>query len=127
MKRLLLAFILCCAKGGVDKGSDALVTFNPNRRTSVGVVGKNGNCTPFNNLPYLALGHEIVHGIRDMKGHTASMVDIYYTFKNSKGEYVEEKASEEELITTGIIGNYKYTDNKIRKEHGFMEYMFSFG
>lgn len=25
----------------------------------------------------------------------------------------------EELITTGIIGNYKYTDNKLRKEHGY--------
>ena len=25
----------------------------------------------------------------------------------------------EELVTTGIIGNYKYTDNKLRKEHGY--------
>ena len=99
-------------------GSDALVLFNPNRRTSLGVAEENGNCKEFKNLPRLALGHELVHGVRDMKGHTASMTKTRYKFKNFKGEYVEDEAPKEELITTGIIGNYKYTDNKIRQEQG---------
>lgn len=99
-------------------GSDALISFNPKRRTSLGVAEENGNCEEFVNLPRFALGHELVHGIRDMKGHTASMIATPYKFKNFKGKYVEKRAPKEELITTGIIGNYKYTDNKIRLEQG---------
>ena len=68
-------------------GSDALISFNPKRRTSLGVAEENGNCEEFVNLPRFALGHELVHGIRDMKGHTASMIATPYKFKNFKVKY----------------------------------------
>ena len=46
--------------------------------------------------------------------------EVIYTFKNWQGRFVERKDYPEELITTGLPykESYKYTENKIRKEHG---------
>lgn len=67
----------------------------------------------------MALGHELIHGYRDMKGISAPHKRARYTFKNWQGQNTLDEALLEELITTGIIGNYNYTDNKIRVEQGF--------
>lgn len=49
------------------------------------------------NIP-IAAGHELIHGLRSMKGQA------------------NEDATKEELETTGLSGDYKYTENKLRKE-----------
>ena len=55
-----------------------------------------------------------------MQGEAINKEDISdYQFKDWKGETVTKDAPKEELITTGILENYKYTDNKIREEQGF--------
>ena len=99
-------------------GSD--VYFNPIRRTQVTVADKNGNASPFNNMPFLALGHEMIHGLRDMNGESIDRnIEQIYANRNYLGVMYKQCDPVEELITTGIIGNYKYTDNKLRKEHGY--------
>ena len=102
------------------KGSDAIVSFNKNRGTPIGVAGKNGNAAPGNNVSFSALSHELIHGLRDMEGVSSKDENVIYTFKNWKGDFVESEDSREEVITTGlpIKESYKYTENKIRKEHG---------
>ena len=67
----------------------------------------------------MALGHELIHGYRDMIGISASKKKVKYTFKNWQGQNTLDEAMLEELITTGLKGNYIYTDNKIRVEQGF--------
>ena len=99
-------------------GSD--VYFNPIRRTQVTVADKNGNASSFNNMPFLALGHEMIHGFRDMNGVSVDIkIKQIYANRNYLGVMYKKCAPVEELVTTGIIGNYKYTDNKLRKEHGY--------
>ena len=102
------------------KGSDAIVSFNKNRGTPIGVAGKNGNAAPGNNVSFSALSHELIHGLRDMEGVSSKDENVIYTFKNWKGDFVESEDSREEVITTGlpIKESYKYTENKIRREHG---------
>ena len=100
-------------------GTDANINFNKNRGTPISVEGKYGYSTHANNTSFLALGHELIHGFRDMKGISAPKKKVKYTFKNWQGQNTLDEALLEELITTGIIGNYNYTDNKIRVEQGF--------
>ena len=102
------------------KGSDATVYFNEDRGTSIGVADKKGNASPGNNVAFSALGHELIHGLRDMEGVASKGGEVIYTFKNWQGRFVERKDYPEELITTGLPykESYKYTENKIRKEHG---------
>ena len=100
-------------------GSDAIINFNKDRGTPITVEGENGYAIPANNISFLALGHELIHGYRDMIGISAPLKKARYTFKNWQGQNTLDEAMLEELITTGIIGNYNYTDNKIRVEQGF--------
>ena len=100
-------------------GTDAIINFNKDRGTPITVEGENGYAISANNISFLALGHELIHGYRDMIGISAPYKRARYTFKNWQGQNTLDEALLEELITTGIIGNYNYTDNKIRVEQGF--------
>ena len=102
------------------KGTDATVYFNEESGTAISVANKKGNASPGNNVAFSALGHELIHGLRDMEGVASKNEKIIYTFKNWRGNFVESVAPIEEIITTGlpIKKSYKYTENKIRREHG---------
>lgn len=102
------------------KGTDATINFNAERRTEISVAGKNGKATKAINVAYSALGHEMIHGLRDMEGVSSKTEYVSYTFKDWKGNIIEDLESKEELMTTGILkkDSYKYTENQIRKEHG---------
>lgn len=41
-----------------------------------------------------------------------------YFYRDTDGKLYETQARILELETVGIIGNEKYTENKLRKEHG---------
>ena len=59
---------------------------------------------------YVGAAHELIHGLRDMKGEAVRNIPTRYEH--------DEQAGLEELHTVGILGNYRYSENKIRKEHG---------
>ncbi len=67
-------------------GTDAIINFNKDRGTPITVEGENGYAIPANNISFLALGHELIHGYRDMKGITSHYKFVRYTFKNWQGK-----------------------------------------
>ena len=57
-----------------------------------------------------------------MKGQTISPDSKNrYNYKKSDGNIWQTSDSTEGIETVGIIGNSKYTDNKLRKEQGLNE------
>ena len=67
---------------------------------------------------YVGAAHEFIHGIRDMKGEAVRNTSTLYRYQDELGGNAPSQAGLEELQTVGIFGNYRYTENKIRKEHG---------
>ena len=105
------------------KGTDVTVyfdsTYKPSILTSDKITGK----SVFQSIaPDIALGHEIIHGNHSMKGQAVNPdSENRYNYKRSDGTIWQTSDSTEELETVGIIGNSKYTENKLRKEQGLNE------
>ena len=72
------------------------------------------------NVAYSALGHEMIHGLRDMEGVSSKEEEVLYFVKDWRGKLIQRQAPKEEIVTTGIQKreSYKYTENQIRREHG---------
>lgn len=66
------------------------------------------------NIP-IATGHELIHGVRAMNG-VAKEGKAQNSWKDNKGNIHIQTTNLEELETTGLKGNYKYTENKLRQE-----------
>ena len=81
------------------KGADCTISVDLNGFKTVMVENKESK-TKQKVSGYIALGHELVHAYRATKG------------------VASQDNKEEELITTGIKGNFPYSENKIREEHG---------
>ena len=66
----------------------------------------------------IVLGHELVHGNRAMNGEASPKDNMNsYIFKDTDGDYYKvNNVKTEELETVGISGDYRYTENKLRKE-----------
>ena len=100
------------------KGTDVNVNFDPSNRLVSTINPKNKWLYAAGRPSYIGLAHELVHGIRDMHGEAINydiMVD--HSVLNYKGKKKILKARKEELLVIGVMGNYKYTENKIRREH----------
>mgnify|MGYP004463225415 CR=1 FL=1 len=67
---------------------------------------------------YITVAHEFIHGIHDMSGEKSPNESVLYYYIDNKGTKYRFQAGFEELQTVGIVGNYRYSENKIRKEHG---------
>ncbi len=73
-------------------------------------------------LPHIALGHELIHGLRAMNGVASSNnKNEKYQYRDTDGEVYQTTASTEELETVGITGNYRYTENMLREEEKLNE------
>ena len=66
----------------------------------------------------VAIGHELIHSIRSMKGIAKPHKYVRCDYRNVNMNYMEDVADIEELETIGIIDGYKFTENMIRKEQG---------
>ena len=100
------------------KGTDVNVNFAPSNRLVSTINPKNKWLYAAGRPSYIGLAHELVHGIRDMHGEAINydiMVD--HSVLNYKGKKKILKARKEELLVIGVMGNYKNTENKIRREH----------
>ncbi len=66
---------------------------------------------------HIALGHEMVHGYRDMNGIAKDYgLFSFYMYKNEDGQTYRKTNRTDELETVGIMGNFAYSENIIRKE-----------
>ena len=99
-------------------GTDCSVEINPEGAKVLTKNEKTGK-RQYEEMPLnLIVGHEIIHGYRSMNG-IAKNGTTTYTYKDKNGilyKVYNEKV--EELETVGIqdFNNYKYTENKLRKE-----------
>ena len=64
-------------------------------------------------------GHELIHAYSAMNGNAPKDgEESSYIYRDVDGKLYETQEETSELETVGIIGNEKYTENKLRKEHG---------
>ena len=56
--------------------------------------------------------------ICEMKGEAVRGTSVGYNYKDLDNNVRYGQESLEELQTVGLMGNYRYTENRIRKEHG---------
>ena len=103
------------------KGTDVYISFNPNRKSTVLTKDRRTGKSVTQIVPKgIILGHELIHGYRSMNGEASDNdCKTTYTYKDSNGDTYKTVEKTEELETVGIIGTYKYTENKLRKEHGY--------
>lgn len=71
----------------------------------------------------ITLGHELIHSLRYMEG-ISTLTREYYQYIDGELLITEKNQSVEELQTIGLgkyKQTYKYTENKLRKEHKFQQ------
>ena len=125
------------------KGTDVRITYDPNQEHSPEVLvrnPRNGNSSYEVSPVIINLGHELVHAERALYGRQASD-DTDNKHDEALGQYLVTRPNGlsykitdelEELQTTGIksifinsskatSGNSQFTENILRKEHGYNE------
>jgi hypothetical protein len=102
-------------------GTDSNVTFDPTSnpliKTKDPVTGNVSRATRPNEI---GLGHELIHADRAMKGKSVEGTTTQ-TYTDAAGNTVTESVRKEEVETVGTQGNYRYNENKLRKEQGLNE------
>ena len=67
----------------------------------------------------IIVGHELIHANYAMNGNAPKENEkSSYVYKDVDGELYRTETYTEELETVGLKGNKKYTENKLRQEHG---------
>lgn len=102
------------------KGSDGYINLNPSVTVGLRVQDPNTGNTIVETVPMeITVGHELIHAYSAMNGNTPNEdKKSSYIYKDVDGKMYETNESTSELETVGIKGNNKYTENKLRKEHG---------
>lgn len=111
------------------KGTDVELYYNFDDPVSTIVHDRNTGKSIEESIPrHIALGHELIHTHRSMNGVAKDKNKmVRYSYTGVDGSSHEESAPIEELETTGIkhidnfIRNYKFTENKLRKEENLNE------
>ena len=90
-------------------GSDALVSFNPESNPLIWTKTKEGIEEKRERPAYIALGHELIHALRIIKG-------------DFLGGYAKKDSlnlPKEEMATVGLKREHaEITENQLRREHG---------
>ena len=103
------------------KGTDGYINLDTSEIPSVVVKdSKSGKSKREKMSTSMVLGHELIHANRAMKGEDYEFdTQITYSYKDVDGKEYQTEEKANELETTGIVGNYIYTENKLRKEQGY--------
>jgi RHS repeat-associated protein len=104
-------------------GTDSNVSFDPAANPLILTKDPTtGNVSGATRPNEIGLGHELIHADRAMKGKSVdSATTGTHTYKDAAGNTVTQTRPKEELETVGVQGNYKYSENKLRKEQGLNE------
>ena len=108
---------------GSIPGSDAIIDIDLSPTTNT-VRNSKTKCSENGYTPTeITLGHELIHCLRYMEGVSTSKEEDYQ-YIDGDNIITEKKQSVEELETIGLgkyKQKYKYTENKLRKEHHFQQ------
>ena len=110
----------CPQDASNGKGTDGIIYLNPSLSVSAKVQdSKTGNTIEENMPMKIIVGHELIHANSAMNGNAPKENEkSSYVYKDVDGELYRTETYTEELETVGIKGNKKYTENKLRQEHG---------
>ena len=102
------------------KGTDGYINLNPSSSLDLKVQDSNTEKTVVETIPMeIVVGHELIHAYSAMNGNAPKDgEESSYIYRDVDGKLYETQEETSELETVGIIGNEKYTENKLRKEHG---------
>ena len=102
------------------KGTDVQISIDPCAPANFLVNDEKTGESMMEQCPlHIILGHEMVHGFRDMNGIAKyNGLYSYYMYKDERGQTYRKTCQTDELETVGIMGNSAYSENKIRKEQG---------
>ena len=102
------------------KGTDGYINLNPSQSVDAKVQDPKTRKTIEENMPMeMIVGHELIHANSAMNGNAKSEDDVSsYSYRDVDGEMYRVQESTDELETVGLKGNKKYTENKLRQEHG---------
>ena len=107
------------ASNGV--GTDSDITFNPVGKQDVRVSGEDGK-TMYETAPnFIILGHELIHA-KDHFNGMLNKTDAIHSYSDLKGIRLTETYPKSEFRASGFpgfVGKDGYSENNIRKEHGF--------
>lgn len=101
------------------KGSNSAIEYNNHELPYVLTINKKtGKIQEEGMFSHIVLGHEMIHGYRTMEGNAKAQTETAdYQYVDEKGnKWNVRNESVEELETVGIIGDSKYTENKLREE-----------
>ena len=102
------------------KGTDGYINLNPSQSVDAKVQDPKTEKTIEENMPMeMIVGHELIHANSAMNGNAKSEDYVSsYSYRDVDGEMYRVQESTDELETVGLKGNKKYTENKLRQEHG---------
>ena len=102
------------------KGTSGYINLNPSIAVGLMVQDSNAGNTIVETVPMeITVGHELIHAYHAMNGNTPNEDnESSYIYKDVDGKKYEAQSPTRELETVGLVGNNKYTENKLRKEHG---------
>lgn len=108
---------------GTMPGSDALINIDLSPTTNTVLNPKTKRSENGYTSTEITLGHELIHSLRYMEG-ISTLAREDYQYIDGELLITEKKQSVEELQTIGLgkyKQTYKYTENKLRKEHKFQQ------
>ncbi|MCM1078562.1 MAG: type III secretion system effector protein [Bacteroidales bacterium] len=100
------------------KGTDTEVYYNFDTDVTAVVQNRETGKSVSEVIPrHIALGHELIHGHRSLNGVGKDTdLKMKYSYTDTDSYVYEAKEKIEELETTGLSGNYKFTENGLREE-----------
>jgi RHS repeat-associated protein len=104
---------------GVGVGGRIQVDFT--HTTTLTVINKETGRAEDGYTPtHIVLGHELIHAYYKMKGESHPDEEmVSYRYINEEGISTPMIQEREEAETVGLAGNRKFTENKLREEHGY--------
>ena len=103
------------------KGTNVTVFVAKNDVAPLLVKDSKSGRSIWENVPRsIGIGHELIHAYRAMEGILERKDKVSsYKYKNEHGKDKDATCYTEELETTGLFGDYIFTENKLREEMGF--------
>jgi RHS repeat-associated protein len=105
---------------GVDKSKvDYVIAFDPSKSTPTALRQSDGTITEKDAAPEMVLAHELIHASQFLRGVKYDQTPADHVFQEA-GKWHLEEVAKSELQTVGLAPGGNITENKIRRELGYL-------